>query len=466
MESLAPGATAAVLAVGDDVEAAQELRRRFAEAGAVVLDGPQAAGETKVVILLDDLRPRGSRGDMVATATAALRIARQFLAGGSEDRVFVVVQAGGGALAGLARTARLEWPGTVVRLIDIERGSAHEMAHTVHRELAEGGDTPEVLLSSAGRQVWVDAAGPGSPVANRMLPDDPVLLVTGGARGVTAACAVALAQRMRCRLALVRRGGTPDVPVGLDALGTERELVAGLARRAQDAGEKATPAALTARARAILAAREAEATVRAIEAAGSRALLISADIADAGQAARAVEDVRRAWGRIDGIVHGAGLLADKLIAEKTDEQVRAVIDAKVTGLRHLLEATRRDPLRALILFSSIAGRYGNVGQADYAMANAELVAMAFDEARTRGAACLVRAIDWGAWDGGMVNEALRAAFQRQGVPLIDLQAGAQAFVDELVNGRADPDETHIALVPQAVASAAPGRPMHALPASR
>ena len=82
------------------------------------------------------------------------------------------------------------------------------------------------------------------------------------------------------------------------------------------------------------------------------------------------------------------------------------------------------------LFSSVAARGGNSGQADYAMANEVLNKVAAAEARRR-TGCRVVAIGWGPWDGGMVTPALRSHFQARGIALLGLAAGAEAFVREL-----------------------------------
>ncbi|MEM6931543.1 MAG: polyketide synthase dehydratase domain-containing protein, partial [Myxococcota bacterium] len=101
----------------------------------------------------------------------------------------------------------------------------------------------------------------------------------------------------------------------------------------------------------------------------------------------------------------------------------------------LLAATRSDPLDTILLFSSVAGRCGNQGQADYAMANEVLAKVAAMERSRRGDECLVRALQWGPWEGGMVTPQLKAHFEAQGVPLIGLDAGARMLVAEVADRR-------------------------------
>ena len=145
---------------------------------------------------------------------------------------------------------------------------------------------------------------------------------------------------------------------------------------------------------------------------------------------KTLDGIRARSGPIRGLIHGAGVLEDRRIEDKTPQQFDAVFDTKVHGLRHLLEAVSTEELKCAVLFSSVAGRFGNKGQADYAMANEVLnkVARRMAAAMPR---CRVVSINWGPWDGGMVSPPLRREFQRQGIELIPLEAGARCLLDEL-----------------------------------
>ncbi len=165
----------------------------------------------------------------------------------------------------------------------------------------------------------------------------------------------------------------------------------------------------------------------------------------------ALQQVRDRWGPITGFVHGAGVLADKRLAEKTDEDFSRVFGTKVNGLRSLLTATQEDPINMICLFSSVAARTGNAGQADYAMANEVLNRVANAEVHRRDDGqdghCVVKSIGWGPWAGGMVTPVLKAKFEEMGVPLIPLDAGARAFVDEVQSAALNEVETVIGGMP-------------------
>jgi hypothetical protein len=142
-------------------------------------------------------------------------------------------------------------------------------------------------------------------------------------------------------------------------------------------------------------------------------------------------------------VHGAGVLADKLIEEKTRDQFERVWGTKVDGARNLLGAASEDDLRFVALFSSSTARFGRVGQVDYAMANEALNKLALSEARRR-ADCRVVSFNFGPWNGGMVTPGHAALFAREGVGLIDLELGAALVVDELC--RAEDAEVEVVVL--------------------
>src|SRR5262249_46250115 len=84
--------------------------------------------------------------------------------------------------------------------------------------------------------------------------------------------------------------------------------------------------------------------------------------------------------------------------------------------------------------SSVAARMGNPGQADYAMANEVLNKVAAGEAHRRGPGCVVKALGWGPWDGGMVTPDLKAHFERRGVRLLPVGDGGRMMLEELAAG--------------------------------
>ncbi|MGX1123111.1 acyl transferase domain-containing protein/NADP-dependent 3-hydroxy acid dehydrogenase YdfG [Streptomyces ambofaciens] len=406
---------------------------------------PEGAGAVVHLGGLSDIGSPEEAGEILREAfrTARSVAPRMEAAGGA----FVTVQDTGGdfgldgrepdrawlgGLAALTRTAAREWPDAAVKAIDCERGGrdAEAVAEAIVAELLAGGPAPEVGLRADGTRL-VPCAVETPPVepgtAATGIGPQSVIVATGGARGVTAAALTDLARTYRPRIALLGRTELVAEPAGASAATDEAALVRLLGeQRAESTG----PAEIAARARAILAAREVRATLAALEEAGSPVRYLPVDVRDREALTAALHDVRETWGPVTGIVHGAGVLADRRISDKTDEQFDRVMSTKADGLRALLAATADDPVETICLFSSVAGVFGNAGQCDYAMANAVLDHVASAE-RARRPDCQVRSIAWGPWRGGMVTPALAEHFGRSGVELIPPQRGAAACTAEL-----------------------------------
>jgi hypothetical protein len=392
--------------------------------------------------MLDGLVERGPDEARAVLAEAVLAAGRVARAGG---RCFVTVTGLGGrlgldgsarawtaGLAGLAKTAALEWPTAGVKAIDVatDGASPSEIARRVADELLRGGPEIEVALGADGaRRTPVSVVADAAPGAVPIGRGD-VVLVSGGARGVTASCVLALAAASKASFVLLGRSSlvveSSRVAAATDDAAIKRALLAD----AKDAGEKVVPSELGARASLVLASREIRETVAAIVKAGGQARYVPADVRDRAALSAELDRVRAEWGPVRGLVHGAGVIADRRLEDKTAAQVARVIDTKLDGLAALLEVTAGDPLRAIVLFSSVAGRTGNTGQADYAAANESLNRIAALEAARRPG-CRVVSIGWGPWEGGMVTPALHEMFVKRGVVLVPLVEGGQRFVDEL-----------------------------------
>jgi NAD(P)-dependent dehydrogenase (short-subunit alcohol dehydrogenase family) len=123
------------------------------------------------------------------------------------------------------------------------------------------------------------------------------------------------------------------------------------------------------------------------------------------------------------------------MSDKGVESFERVFRTKVDGARHLVSSLRSD-LGFLVLFASVAGVFGNRGQADYAAANDALDSLARTWAgRFRGR---VLAVDWGPWAGaGMVSAELEREYARRGVGLIGVDDGVACLLRELAWGPRD-----------------------------
>ncbi|GMU53293.1 MAG: hypothetical protein AMXMBFR33_24390 [Candidatus Xenobia bacterium] len=370
-----------------------------------------------------------SRANQLKAVASVTRMDGQFGLSGSSD-----YDASAAGLAGLTRTIAHEWPQVTARALDVDRRwDSTQAARAVVDELLTGGPL-EVALGPDGRfELGVEDC-PVSAEQSMPLQAGDVLVITGGARGVTAAVAEALARAIRPTLVLLGRSSEPFVePDWLRGIEGEADLKRAIASHKNGNGAL-RPAELEEAFRRYQANREVSASLEHMRAAGSKVAYYSVDVRDRASLERVLSQVRSEHGPIRGLIHGAGVLADKKIVDKQLAQFDNVFDTKVVGMRHLLDLTCDDPIKVLLLFSSVTARYGRPGQVDYCMANEVLNKIAHQEARRRPD-CRVAALGWGPWHGGMVHDGLAREFTRLGVGLIDLEQGAQALVDELTASR-------------------------------
>ncbi|MGC9467048.1 MAG: SDR family NAD(P)-dependent oxidoreductase [Anaerolineae bacterium] len=281
--------------------------------------------------------------------------------------------------------------------------------------------------------------------------DETVFLVSGGAKGITAACVIRMAEVYGSRFILVGRSvydGAPD-PLWaegvLDDITLRRAALASL----KEAGEQPKPRVVQNLIRRVQSQREIRSTLRAIAERGGRAVYVSADVTDVEALERAVAEGARELGKVSGIIHGAGILADKLVQHKAVEDFERVVSVKVDGLRNLLSVVPPTGLDYLVLFSSVAGFYGNAAQVDYAVANEILNKIAY-WVRHHSPDCHVLAIDWGPWDGGMVTPELKRQLAVREIPVIPVETGTKILTDLLIRP-SQADEGH---APQVVVGSA------------
>src|SRR5262249_10535730 len=114
---------------------------------------------------------------------------------------------------------------------------------------------------------------------------------------------------------------------------------------------------------------ELERTLRAMAEARVDASYHVCDVSDRAALGAVLAGVRRAHGPIDGIIHGAGLEAAARFDKKRLDGVRAAVAAKLDGAAALMALTGEDPLAHFVAFGSVSGRFGGLGQTDYALAS-------------------------------------------------------------------------------------------------
>jgi acyl transferase domain-containing protein len=440
-------------AVADDVVA------RLTGHGAEVLlreathQADAADGAIDGVLLLDPLHEEGP--DVLPTCVPALQAALR-----AGPRLLLTVRPAADSsatesgradgLRGAMRSLAREYPDMLVRLIELEDTAGESVGRAVVEELLAGDREPVVLRGTTGRRGLTllesglgvlanTGAGPAGEGASETaalgLDRDAVVLLVGGARGITARFAATLAATSGCRLELLGRTPLPtELEDPATAAARDRtQLRAVLARRSVPMAQ------VDAAAGALLAGREVTATLAELTALGSAAHYRAVDAADPTALSRAAKEVHATYGRLDGVVFAAGVIEDKMFAEKDPRSFARVFATKADGARALLDTLGElpDGPRFTVLFGSIAAALGNRGQVDYAAANDALESLGARWSRRTGRRCLT--VHWGPWaphgtHGGMVSEELARDYARRGIRLIDAEAGTRALLRELAWG--------------------------------
>jgi NAD(P)-dependent dehydrogenase (short-subunit alcohol dehydrogenase family) len=253
--------------------------------------------------------------------------------------------------------------------------------------------------------------------------------LTGGGRGITAQIAIAMARRFQCVIELVGRSKlTEESDSEIDAASDAVSLRKLLITRVNGAGPL-QPQVIEARVKEILSSREIRATLAEVQAAGGRASYHAVDVRDDAAFSALIDQIKAKHGHIDGVVHGAGLIEDKLLSDKSPDSFQRVFATKVAGARTLARKLANETA-FFVLFSSVSGAFGNRGQTDYAAANDALDKLAHSLHGTVRARVL--SINWGPWRNvGMVGPELAREYDRRAIGLIDPEDGVAKFFDEL-----------------------------------
>ncbi|MEZ8272480.1 phosphopantetheine-binding protein [Vibrio splendidus] len=343
------------------------------------------------------------------------------------------------ALSGLTKTLSHEWSNVFCRALDADASiDARHLAEAITGELFDiDTNTVEIGLSHAengesGRATLI-ATTPGDAQtknAGAQLTKSDKVLVTGGAKGVTFECALTLAKQCKSHFILAGRSKhitSAELPQWAQGK-QEKELKPAAIAHLQATGDKPTPKKVDTLLKPVLSSLEINAALAAFNEIGASAEYLSLDVSNHESVAKTLANFEG----ITGLIHGAGVLADKHIQDKTLDELNMVYGTKVGGLEAVLGGLDSSKLKLIAMFSSAAGFYGNTGQSDYSMSN-EILNKAALQLSARNPQAKVMSFNWGPWDGGMVNAALKRMFTERGVYVIPLQAGAELFSSQLLN---------------------------------
>ncbi|OGO88700.1 MAG: hypothetical protein A2Y15_01960 [Clostridiales bacterium GWF2_36_10] len=194
-----------------------------------------------------------------------------------------------------------------------------------------------------------------------------------------------------------------------------------------------------------------ETLLKEIRALGGDAIYIQADVTDVDSLKQGIEQAKQQLAAhhgpisINGVIHSAGIIKDDFIIKKDFSVFKEVISPKIQGTINLYEATKEENLEFIVFFSSISASLGNMGQSDYAFANAFMNDSVVWFTNQSSNTCQIMSVGWPLWrEGGMQidEEAEKMLMRTLGMKVLATDPGINAF-EEMITC----SEQHVVIMP-------------------
>jgi NAD(P)-dependent dehydrogenase (short-subunit alcohol dehydrogenase family) len=345
----------------------------------------------------------------------------------------------GGAVTGFTKTYKREKADSLVKAVDFPVATdPAEIAQLLLDETERDPGAVEIGYRNGLR--WTvglieEAVADGQP--GLTLNKDSVFVITGAAGSIVSAITTDLAAASGGTFYLLDLVPEPDPNnsdlkrMVADREGLKRDIHA----RIKASGKRATPALVEKEMEALERAQAAQAAIDAVRNAGGTPYYFSVNVLDSDSVTNVIDQVRARSGRIDVLLHAAGLERSHFLPDKPANEFDLVFDVKSDGWFNLLKAIGDMPLGATVAFSSIAGRFGNGGQSDYSAAN-DLLCKISSSFRTTRPQTRGIALDWTAWGGiGMATRgSIPKMMEMAGIDMLAPEAGVPWIRRELTEG--------------------------------
>ncbi|MCB0289811.1 MAG: SDR family NAD(P)-dependent oxidoreductase, partial [Calditrichaeota bacterium] len=345
----------------------------------------------------------------------------------------------GGAVSGFTKAYKREQPEVLVKVVDFapSRKTAQLADLLIEETLLDPG---VVEVGYAEERRWTVGlaempAEDGRP--GMTLGRETVFLITGAAGSIVSAITADLADASGGVFHLLDLAPRPD-PGNPDLVrfaNDKENLKKDIFQRLKDSGQRATPAMVEKELASLERQYAALSAIRAVEQAGGSAHYYSVNLLDGAAMDAVMSQVRQTSGRIDVLLHAGGLEISRLLPDKAPGEFDLVFDVKSDGWFNLLSNLGDMPLGAAVVFSSIAGRFGNGGQTDYSSAN-DLLCKSISAFRRNRPDTRGIALDWTAWGGiGMAARgSIPAIMKAAGIDMLPPEAGIAFIRRELSAG--------------------------------
>ena len=344
-----------------------------------------------------------------------------------------------GQVCGFSKALGQERPEMFVKVVDFE---ADLPAATATERLLE-----ETLYDPGIVEVgWENELRYGVSLLERPegapdfdLPKGSVFVVSGGSGAITSLIVLDLARATQGTFFLLDRSPLPDASepdlhrLKVDRLGLLGEIM----KRISATGIKATPALGEQKLAVLDRAAATLDTISQVEKAGGKAHYLVCDVTDPQSVQAAVQQVTQISGHVDVFIHAAGIEHSRHLESKPFDEFKLVVTVKTEGFYQIfknLESAGALP-RAVVFFSSIAGRFGNSGQTDYSSAN-DMLSKTASVLKQQYPGIKAISIDWGAWAevGMSARGHIPELMQKAGIEMIHPSVAVPRVRAELLCG--------------------------------
>lgn len=333
--------------------------------------------------------------------------------------------------SGFLNSLNKEWKAKCKTIHVNHSSSMNEIAEITANELIYNDQEINVFYKENTRYTAVlkEAPFPTEQESLIKLEKESLVLVLGGAQGITAEILKPLSKEYPCHYVLVGRSPIPQASESNNNLLLEKPDIK---KSLLATGKYTSPRELEKAVAQIYKQNQILNTIKTLESNGARVTYKSLDLKQESKVSSLIDELYETYGRIDGVIHGIGYLDDKFFHKKTMESFKNVFETKVTPIKIIGNKLKPD-VQFVILFSSVASVMGNKGQVDYAAANSVLDDYSWELDKKINGRSIT--INWGPWKGkGMISETLEKDLLKRGVSSIPLNSGSQAFIDELKYG--------------------------------
>ena len=345
----------------------------------------------------------------------------------------------GGAVCGFVKAFKRERDEVLCKVVDFPAGRKKApLADRLMAETERDAGVVEAGWDRAGRwTVGLDIQDAPTDLSVNELTRDSVVVVTGAAGSIVSAIVADMAEASGATFHLLDLTPRPDPEdEDLKAFIQDRDgLKMTLFERLKAEGKKATPAVIEKQLAGLERLQAALAAIEAVEQAGGKAVYHSVNLTDADAVRAAVDAITAEHEQVDVLLHAAGLEISHFIDDKPPQEFDLVLDVKSDGWFNLLKALGDTPLKSAVVFSSVAGRFGNGGQTDYSAAN-DLLCKYTSSFRNSREDCAGLAIDWTAWaDIGMASRgSIPKMMEFAGIDMLPPAAGIPIIRREITAG--------------------------------